>query len=297
MNIKISKLTLLIILISQFAAGSSYGQCASQSNIITFNYGGKSYEIVKELKTWEQASQCAVERGGYLVHLDSLPEQVAVFNALSTSGISATYQPVADGGGTSYIWIGATDKNSEGTWLWDGNNDNTGTNFWNGQGAAGANNGSAIGVAYVNWGGKSTGTINEPDDYASNQDAAGIALSGWPSGTTLLGISGEWNDISLSNTIYYIIEYNYLLGVKVQINLKNQLSINTNPTKNILKLSTENEVKSITIYNMNGSLVYQSNKSFKGEYSVNVESFKPGIYILLINNNGQNYHSLRFIKE
>ena len=41
--------------------------CASQENIYSFGYNGKNNEVVKEMKTWENSSLCAVERGGYLV--------------------------------------------------------------------------------------------------------------------------------------------------------------------------------------------------------------------------------------
>ena len=90
------------------------------------------------------------------------------------------------GGGIAYVWIGATDQQTEGTWLWDGNNDNTGGNFWIGQGTNGSGNGAAVGGAFFYWGGTSTGTPNEPDDYANAQDHAAIGLAGWPSGTNLL---------------------------------------------------------------------------------------------------------------
>ena len=170
-------------------------------------YDGKKYEIVKESKNWSVAAACAVERGGYLVEINSLGEQNAIFSEISKAGISINYKPINDGGGTSYLWIGATDKYEEGKWIWDGKNSGDGVNFWNGQGAGGSGNGKAVDGKFVNWGGASTGTFKEPDDYFSNQDAAAMALSGWPSGTTFMGIAGEWNDISIQNEIYYIIEY------------------------------------------------------------------------------------------
>ncbi len=204
---------LLLIILLFLATKASFSQCANPANIFSFTYNGHSYEIVKEMKNWTTAAACAVERGGYLVQIDNQAEQSEIYSKIVAAGISSTYTQVDDGGGTAYIWIGATDKFAEGTWKWDGTNSNSGTNFWNGQGLAGAGGGAAVNNAFVNWGGKSTGTINEPDNfvYLTDQDAAAIALTEWPYGapqTYWLGIASEWNDIAITNAIYYIIEKN-----------------------------------------------------------------------------------------
>ena len=180
--------------------------CANPSNIYSFTYNGKSYEVVKEMKTWEDAAACAVELGGYLAEISSQGEQDALFDAIiNGAGVSPTYTTSPDGGGIAYVWIGATDVLTEGSWIWDGDNNGSGSNFWNGEGSAGAGGGSAVGGSYINWGGSSVGPPKEPDNW-NNQDAAGIGLTGWPTGTTLLGIAGEWNDISITNLMYFVIE-------------------------------------------------------------------------------------------
>ena len=138
-----------------------------------------------------------------MVHIDNQNEQDSVYDAIiNGAGISTTYTSVFDGGGIAYVWIGATDKSAEGTWIWDGDNDSIGTNFWNGQGNAGSGGGSAVGGMYQNWGDDLFGDPYEPDDFLSSQDGAAIALDNWP-----YGIAGEWNDINISNTLYYIIGY------------------------------------------------------------------------------------------
>ena len=118
------------------------------------------------------------------------------------------YTAVVDGGGIAYVWIGASDQHTEGAWLWDGDGDNSGINFWNGQGAAGLNDGSPVDELYNNWGGSSSGSPKEPDDFGDGQDGAAIGLAKWPAGIDFtLGIASEWNDISLDNSLYFVIEF------------------------------------------------------------------------------------------
>ena len=105
-----------------------YSQCFS---IFSNN---KKYEVIKELKTWEDAAACAVQRDGYLTEITSQSENDSIFDAIiNGAGISTSYTSVPDAFRRgAYVWIGATDKNEEGRWFWDGNNDNIGLNFWNG---------------------------------------------------------------------------------------------------------------------------------------------------------------------
>jgi hypothetical protein len=163
-----------------------------------FYHSGHSYLIVRESKTWDEASGDARARGGYLVEIGSQGEQDAVYDAITKSGISTTYASVQDGGGAAYIWIGASDKATEGKWIWA----ESATEFWNGD-----KTGSAVESRYSNWGGTKSGTKNEPDDY-DGQDAAAIGLAKWPAGVNAeLGVAGEWNDIDVKNRLYYIIEF------------------------------------------------------------------------------------------
>jgi hypothetical protein len=272
-------ISLFLILI--FTSKISLAQpCASAVNIYTFTAAGVNYEIVKELKTWVLASSCAVSRGGYLVHIDNLAEQTAVYNAIVASGISTSYHAVADGGGASYIWIGATDKNTEGVWLWDGNNDNIGTNFWNGQGLAGAGTGSVVGSNYVNFGGKSLSAINEPDDYVSNQDCAGICLGSWP-----YGIASEWNDIAATNTLYYIIEYPITTSMTEPTS---KLEINAYPNPVSSQLTIEGRFSSIVLTNLEGKRINVAIQKVENKMLVDMSHLTSGTYFLkctdLLNN-------------
>ncbi|MFI5222526.1 MAG: T9SS type A sorting domain-containing protein [Bacteroidia bacterium] len=276
---KITTLSFAVIFCGM--ASLLFGQgCANSSNIYTFKYNGKKYEIVKEQKSWVDADACAVARGGYLVQINSKAEQDSVYHALvSGSGISSTYTVVNDGGGIAYVWIGATDKKTEGEWLWDGNNDGVGANFWNGQGNAGPiGGGSAVGGAFVNWGGASTGTYHEPDNYNGNQNAAGIALGTWP-----YGKPGEWNDINQSNTLYYIIEYDSASssGYNTPVNENKNVFVYPNPANNLVNISTSNSenISSVSIMNFAGELF--SKQIFTAKNSqLNISDLRPGIYFL-----------------
>jgi hypothetical protein len=180
----------------------------------TFSQNGHSYRIVKESKTWINATKAAVALGGYLAEIDSKAEQDAIWQAIQQSGISPSYTQVADGGGIGYIWIGAmdggiTNSQQEGVWVWNGGGKNGNLpTFW-----IGNNNGIATG-SYANWGGTAAGKLNEPDNFTDSrvspkgQNAAAIGLASWPSGSSSpLGIAGEWNDIAETNEIYYLVEF------------------------------------------------------------------------------------------
>ncbi len=229
-----------------FLAGASYATDYS------FSIQGKSYKLVKTKKSWTDAAAWAAQDGGHLVHIESKAEQDSLWAAIQASGISMQYTSVADGGGVAYVWIGGTDKQSEGTWLWDGDNDGNGTNFYKGQGSWGANNGAPVNGAYVNWGGTNTGTgSNEPDNYAGNQDGAAIALEPWPA-AGMGNIAGEWNDINISNQLYFIVEYE-TAGIKHSQNLTSPKMLIINKGNNKLGFKSKKVIKSISIFSVSGA--------------------------------------------
>ena len=235
---------LLAIFISVYGFSTDY----------SFTISGKQYKLVKTKKSWVDAAAWAVADGGHLVHIESKAEQDSIWAAVQASGISMTYTVVNDGGGIAYIWIGATDKNTEGTWLWDGNNDGTGTNFYTGQGAWGSNNGSAINNAYNNWGGTNGGANNEPDDYGSSQDAAGIGLDAWPfagSGN----IAGEWNDIDKVNELYFIVEYETVGMIENPSQSTPKIDILQSGFQRIT-LVADSPMESLKIYSISGAILF-----------------------------------------
>ena len=169
---------------------ANYVVTVISSSIVPFTYNEKNYEIVKDNKTWVDASAFAVDRGGFLAEINNEAEQNAIFIELGNASIIINNTVAPDGGGASYIWIGGNDIATEGDWIWDGDNDQTGNQFWMGTLA-----GAPIGGLYNNWG-------DEPDDFGSGQDGLGLAITDWP-----FGVAGQWNDVDDSNTLYFLIEF------------------------------------------------------------------------------------------
>jgi len=192
--------------------GYSYmlGQSVTGTDVYSFVYQNKTYEVVKINKTWQEAIAAAVAQGGYLAEINSQAEQDEIFNQLSSkAGIVKTATVADEGGGAAYVWIGGSDFNSEGEWVFDGDSDGTGTKFWQG-----ASNGSIIDGQYNNWGHGTDGKQHEPDNYHNStiphQNALAIALDQWPSGSGTLGQAGQWNDLYENNALYFLVEYDSL---------------------------------------------------------------------------------------
>lgn len=227
-------------------------QCDT-SNRYQFMHNGKVYYVVMDKQIHTNARACAQIQGGHLVYINDQAEQDAVYNGILAAGVSPTYDTVVNGGGIAYVWIDANDQFTEGDWQWGFN----GTSFWSGQGAAGAGGGFAVSGAYHNWGGKSTGTPNEPDDYMNNQDAAGIALASWPIGSSSpLGIAGEWNDIDQVEQLYYVVEIESTDVGDID-NGDNNIEVYPNPAANVLnvKLSVNNKYYTLELINVVGQAI------------------------------------------
>ncbi len=272
------KFTFILTLIFLYAGlFTAKGQCANEANIFSFAFDGKNYEVVKELKTWETAAACAVERGGYLVHINSAGEQSAVYNAITNgAAIPNDYTDSPDGGSVAYVWIGATDKAEEGTWLWDGDNDGNGVHFYTGIGYQG---GAAIDDLYINWGLASTGPA-EPDNFA-NQDAAGIGLAPWPEGSGEYGQASQWNDINVSNQLYFVIEYESGSSIN-QTHFDNEIVVYPNPAYNEISVKSAKNYN-LTITNILGQTLITKRLNNNNE-TLDIQSLQKGYYIVRLQN-------------
>jgi hypothetical protein len=180
---------------------------ASASADFIFAYGGHTYLVSQTNRTWQAAATDSASRqfagvSGHLAAIESAAENQAIFGQLlaniTPAQFDATRAP--DGGNGAYVWIGANDIASDGSWVWDGDGNGAGTPFWQGTGASG----SSVGGLYQNWGHYPTPTTqHEPDNAAGGlQDAAGIGLADWPR-----GVAGEWNDVRPDNALWSVIEF------------------------------------------------------------------------------------------
>jgi hypothetical protein len=172
-----------------------------------FEYNGHSYLIVQQERTWQSAAMDAVSRQvagmpGYLTIIESAAENKTIFDQLIANIPIREYAntQAPDGGNGYFVWIAANDLAVEGKWIWDGEGDGVGQQFYQGLGNAG---GGSVGGFYNNW-----GTFNggpwEPDNGAGGlQDAGGIALANYPR-----GLASQWNDVRADNTLYYVVEFN-----------------------------------------------------------------------------------------
>ena len=155
----------------------------------SWTFKNSLYELHKTPKSFNAASQAAIDAGGHLVEIDDAEENNAIFQEVSrlvdTSEFSSTTSQ--DGGGSAYVWIGGTDQASEGAWKW-------------------TNNGNTIALSRSEWGSGALG--NEPDG-GDFQNGLGLGLENWPKGSSNgngFGNAGSWNDINTSSTLFYIVE-------------------------------------------------------------------------------------------
>ena len=142
-------------------------------------FEGKEYKWIKERKTQEEAEAHANNLGGHLAVINSKEENDFIFSIIEGASLSGL-GTASDGGGVSYVWLGGNDASSENNWVWV--------------------NGDTF--QYTNWG------QAEPDNYF-NQDGLAIGLQNWPkgsSGSQAYGLAGQWNDISRSNKLTFIVE-------------------------------------------------------------------------------------------
>ncbi|TAI48604.1 DUF5018 domain-containing protein [Flagellimonas allohymeniacidonis] len=154
-------------------------------NVYAFTVGGKSYELIREERTWADAAAFAVSRGGYLIEINDLAENQGVFVEILTNGnfVFENLQRAA-------VWMGGNDFETEGVWILDGDNDGSGPQFWEGD-----FNGMAVGGLFNNWG-------REPDGGEA-QNALSMVLRDTP-----INNAGQWNDLDeVDDRLYFVIEF------------------------------------------------------------------------------------------
>ncbi|MCT2564729.1 T9SS type A sorting domain-containing protein [Chryseobacterium herbae] len=250
------------------------GQCMNFSNGYSFTASnGKNYQLFKEKATWQQARQCAIDLGGYLLEINNQAEQTAVLEALQNppAGINLSQTTAADGGGASYVWIGG--RRGPTQWVWDRNQ----TAFW--QGGTPPNGGQAVNSAYTNWGrvpgGPPVGA--EPDNFQGMQDVVALGLTQWPNGSV-----GQWNDISMQNQLFYVIEMNSTLGTDNLKSEKGSVQLYPNAVKDFLSIKTMKNMTDIALTDASGRKVKSVAVNATINEKVDCTSLSDGVYFVEI---------------
>ena len=158
----------------------------------TWIYNGHSYGLFKIAKTWNEASTFAKSIGGYLTKVDDNNENKSIYAKVSTSfSVSDQSKSMApDGGNAAYVWLGASDSASEGSWKW-------------------AKDNATLATTRSEWGaGTAFGSYIKEPDNSYNQDFLALGMTKWPNfeGYGKIGSPGQWNDVQGGNTLYFVVE-------------------------------------------------------------------------------------------
>ncbi|MNJ88914.1 hypothetical protein D3C87_64730 [compost metagenome] len=239
----------------------AFTQCDLNPFLVrNFEFNGSGYEVVLEKRSWQNAAACAASRGGKLIEINSQQEQDAVFDEINMMFIEPDSTIAPDGGGASYLWIGGNDFSSEGNWVWNGDNDAQASPFW-----TGTSNGTPVNGSYENWG-------NEPDNW-NNQDGLALAITNWP-----LGQAGQWNDVFITNELYFIIEYPpFLLGTSE--NASSAFSIHPNPASEQTAISLQTNEGQIILSDLSGKIILTKTAD-PGITVLDVSGLSTGTYLV-----------------
>jgi len=163
----------------------TFERTIAHENIFFNETDGHAYQLIEENLSWVEARDYAVARGGRLVSINSAAEQIFIESAINIAiangdiDIQSTTADYNGSGGKAFVWIGGTDIDIEGTYVWA-----DGSSF----------------LTYGNW-------SNSQPNNLSNEDGLAMALENWDISPNGSGSIGEWNDLDLGNTLYFIIEY------------------------------------------------------------------------------------------
>lgn len=139
----------LLIMLSTIIPMAVFTSSAASSSVVPSGakeYNGHTYYVFKSTKSWSSAKSYCESLGGHLVTITSSKENKFVASLIDKSKLK-------------YIWLGATDKDKEGTWKWV-----TGEKF-----------------KYKAW------DSNQPDNSTSNDANGEDYLQTWST-------SSKWND-------------------------------------------------------------------------------------------------------
>ena len=259
-----TKLTLFVAAL--LVSSQINAQCGPTPNVVTFSYDGHDYELIQETLSWEDAAICAVSRGGYLAEINSQQEHDSVYQWLS-SDPSIDPSGTIDVFGASSIWLGGTDKNTEGDWMWDGNDDAVGTSFW-----LGTSTGSPVGGAFSAWG----VSPPEPDNSGGDQNWLTWRLTG--NNTSL------WNDLHAPSSLYFLVEKDISSASISETVNADLLSIYPVPSSDKINLaSNSNElIEQVDVFTLSGQLVTTNLFENSKNVTLDLSKLDAGQYLLNI---------------
>ncbi len=178
---------------------NNYSGKISTKAIKAFSADSGDYSLIIRPSSFNRASAIARGMGGKLVELQTDYEASQFVDGLTgitkkrsvARRLSKTM--AADGGRSSYVWLGGSDEETEGHWQW-------------------SSTGETIAATRSEWGSGKLGA--EPDNYSmddgvTTQNYLAIALENWPKGTADgqgYGDAGQWNDLRGSNKLWFVIE-------------------------------------------------------------------------------------------
>ncbi|MDR2204931.1 MAG: T9SS type A sorting domain-containing protein [Flavobacteriaceae bacterium] len=218
--------------------------------------------------TWDMISTPVQDYGGNIVAGSSgtfawKDANNGICIAVDGGGTSVVMYYTDDAGGT---WNPMDDLGLNGTWYWGDIAHVPGTNTYVTTGANPNGDDTWMGSAYstdggITWvsmgdEGQQRGTVS----FLNNSTGWAGQFSDGPTGVTgILKFNGSFP----------------LMAVK-DVATKSNLQIYPNPTSDIVNISSNNEVKSITIYDMSGKMV----KTYAGAKEINISSLAKGNYVL-----------------
>jgi hypothetical protein len=124
-------------------------------------YNGHWYTMTTDRMTWLEAHAQATAAGGYLVAINDASEQTFIESTYLIGFADATA-----------FWMGATDRDVEGTWVWT--------------------NGEAM--SYTNW----HGATGEPNDFGPGEDYG--CMNWHRDEADSANVKGSWNDCDNNGT-------------------------------------------------------------------------------------------------
>jgi len=171
----------------------------SSDKAINISTDSGKYLLIKEPKTFAEAVTASKSYGGNLAQFETEEEAshawIEIQKIIPTIKEDFDKSTASDGGKASYLWIGGTDGDTESTTL---------SETWNWKWTQ---TGRVISKSRSEWGSGWGG--DEPDNSRGIQHRLAMGLEDWSRGNPgKYGTSGQWNDISENNKLWFLVELN-----------------------------------------------------------------------------------------